>query len=342
MRVLIIGGTGLISTGVTQQLLALGHDVTLFNRGSHPYAFDPAPRVLLGDRRALAEFEARLAQEGHWDCVIDMVCYQPEEAESALCALRGRTEQYIFCSTVDVYTKPAARYPITEDAERQPKPSFPYAYAKGACESLLWAAHARGEVALTVIRPAQTYGEGGRLVHTLGFETYFLDRIRRGMPLVVHGDGTGLWSVCHRDDVARAFVGATGNPLALGRAYTVAGKEWLTWNAYYGGIAEALGVPCPRLVHIPTEVLGRIMPQTALWCVENFSHINIFDTSTTERELGFRYTIPWGQGVRRTIAWLDDHDQIERAEDYPFYDRLIAEWDGHIAQMAAGAVSADG
>lgn len=333
MRVLIIGGTGLISTGITLQLLARGDDLTLLNRGSRPLPFEGPIRSLQADRRDFARFEALMAEEGLWDCVIDMVCYQPDEAESAVRAFRGRTKQYIFCSTVDVYTKPAARYPIREDADRRPKPSFPYAYAKGLCEETFWAAYARGDLPITVIRPAQTYGEGGRLVHTLGFETYFLDRIRRGMPIVVHGDGTGLWSVCHREDVARAFVGAVGNEHALGRAYTVAGQEWLTWNRYYEGLAEAMRVPCPRLVHIPTEVLGRWMPQKALWCVENFSYINIFDTTAAERDLGFRYTIPWVEGARRTIEWLAQNGQIERAEDYPFYDRLIEAWDGAMASL---------
>ncbi len=335
MRILIVGGTGLISTGITQQLLARGDEATLFNRGTHPSPFDERVRTIHGDRRDFAAFEARMAQEPRWDCVIDMIGFLPDEVESAIRAFRGRTGQYVFCSTVDVYSKPAKSYPIREDADCTPKPSFPYAHAKGACERLLWAAHARGELAVTIIRPAQTYGEGGRLIHSLGFDTMFLDRIRRGLPIVCHGDGTGLWSACHRDDVARAFVGAAGYPVAFGRAYTAAAKEWLTWNGYYEGIAQAMGAPRPKLVHIPTDVLGRALPQTAMWCVENFSHINIFDTSAAERELGFRYTVPLVEGARRCIDWLAAQGQIGRAEDYPWYDRIIAAWETCAARFEA-------
>jgi nucleoside-diphosphate-sugar epimerase len=167
-----------------------------------------------------------MAGVGPFDCVVDMIGYLPEDVQSAIRAFRGRVGQYIFCSTVDVYTKPAQHYPIREDAEQEPSPSFPYALNKAGCENILLEAHRRGDFPLTIIRPAQTYGEGGALVHTLGFGTYYLDRVRRGKPIIIHGDGSSLWAACHRDDVGRAFAGAVGNAQALGRAYNVTGAEW--------------------------------------------------------------------------------------------------------------------
>lgn len=328
MRVLIIGGSGLISTGITAQLQARGYQVTWYNRGRREVQLAEPPPTLYGDRTNLAQFEAQMAEAGPWDCVIDMICYRPEEAESAVRAFAGRTKHYLFCSTVDVYTKPASRYPVVETCAQEPSPSFPYAYQKAACERVLWAAHQRGDLALTVIRPAHTYGEGGTVLHTFGFETYILDRIRRGMPIVVHGDGRSLWSSCHRDDVAAAFAGAVLQPqVSMGHAYHVAADEWLTWDRYYGAWAEALGVAYPPLAHIPTELLGGALPERASWCVENLAHNNIFDTSAARRDLGFCYTIPVAQGFRRLANWLSAHDAIEPAEAYPFYDRLLAAWE---------------
>ena len=326
MDVLIIGGTGVISRAITRFLVARGHAVTVYNRGNREAQIPQEVKRLYGDRTEYATFEAKMRQAGPFDCVIDMVCFEPADAESACRAFRGRTKQYIFCSTVDVYTKPAACYPIVEDEEREPSPSFPYAYKKAKCERIFSRAHEEGDFAVTTIRPAHTYGPGGRILHTMGFETYFLDRLRRGQPIVVHGDGSSLWSSCHRDDVARAFVRAVGNEDAVGRAYHVTGEEWMTWNRYYRGIAQAMDAPEPTLVHIPTDLLVRALPQKAKWCAENFRFNNIFDNSAAREDLAFSYTIPWVEGVRATVAWLEEHERIERSETYPFYDRLIAAW----------------
>ncbi|MBN1401110.1 MAG: NAD-dependent epimerase/dehydratase family protein [Anaerolineae bacterium] len=339
MRVLIIGGTGLISTAITRELVERGERVTLYNRGLRETTLAPeilaASQRLSGDRTEFAAFEAQMATQGYWDCVIDMVCFRPEEAESAVRAFRGCTAHYIFCSTVDVYTKPAQRYPIREDAERQPSPTFDYAYQKAACERVFQAAQARGDLAVTIIRPAQTYGEGGRLVHALGFETYFIDRLLKGQPIIVHGNGKSLWSACHRDDVGRAFVNAVGNPAALGQAYHVAAEEWLTWDRYHQGLAEAIGAPEPELIHISVDTLSRLAPQRALWCRENFQYPNIFDNTAAEADLDFRYTIPWVEGARRTVTWLQAHHQVEDGASYPFYDALIAAWRQACDEMGA-------
>ena len=341
MRTLIIGGTGVISTAITRELLAQGDDVTLYNRGLTEAAVPEGYTVLRGDRTDSQTFEAQIADEAPFDCVIDMVCFHPSEAESAIRAFSGRTEQYIFCSTIDVYTKPATRYPIREDAERKPRPSFPYAFDKAECEELFLAAHGRGDLAVTLIRPAHTYGPGGRLIHSLGRETYYFDRIRKGKPIIVHGDGSSLWAACHRDDVARGFVGATGNSIALGKAYHVTSEGWMTWDMYHQGVAEAIGAPEPRLVHIPTDVLGRIAPKRAMWCVENFSFNNIFDNTAARTDLGFRYTIPWAEGVESVVAWLEERGLVESSDDYPYYDRIIEAWERLGDDMAGTLASLD-
>jgi nucleoside-diphosphate-sugar epimerase len=326
MKILIIGGSGLISTTITRRLLARGDAVTLYNRGRTPLRVEGAVQTIRGDRTDFAAFEAQMAAADRFDCVIDMVCYRPAEAESAVRAFAGRTDHYIFCSTVDVYTKPAANYPIREDAERKPDPAFGYAFDKAACEEILLAAHARGALPVTLIRPAHTYGEGGALLHTLGWDTRYIDRIRKGRPLLVHGDGNSLWSSCHVDDVAAAFVHACGNPAVHGKAYHVTGEEWQSWNQYHLRVAEALNAPPPTLVHIPTDLLAKALPKEAMWCKLNFQFNNIFDNRAAHQELGFHYTVPWVEGVRRTVAWLDEHGRVELCSDDDIEDRVIAAW----------------
>jgi len=333
LNVLIIGGTGLISTAITDLLIERGDDVTLYNRGMTSKSPPSSPRTITGDRTKYSDFCAQMAKEGPFDCVIDMVCFVPDDAKSAISAFRGRAGQYIFCSTIDVYTKPANRYPITEDEGRHPSGSFPYAANKAACENILMEAHRRGDFPLTIVRPACTYGEGRGIIHTFGGGTYHLDRVRKGRPIIVHGDGTSFWVVCHRDDVARAFVGAVGNPKAFGRAYHVTGEEWMTWNRYHELTAKAMGAPAPKLIHIPTDLLGEVVPKQAEWCVENFQYNNLFDNTAARTDLGFRFTVPWVEGVRRIVAWLDGHGGIENSDDYPFYDQIIAAWERSCANM---------
>ena len=211
MKVLIIGGTGLISTGITRFLVERGDDVTIYNRGKQNVETPECVKKIIGDRKNYASFEAQMKEAGVFDCVIEMIGFVPEEIESDVRAFRGRIGQFIFCSTVDVYTKPAKSYPITEDAEHQPSPSFPYAFDKGKCERVLEAVQHRGNFKVTVIRPAHTYGEGRGLVHPFAGGNHFFDRIRKGKPIIIHGDGSSLWAASHRDDVARAFVKAVGN-----------------------------------------------------------------------------------------------------------------------------------
>lgn len=326
MRILLIGGSGLISTAIARELITRGDDLTLYNRGQRQTEPPVGAKLITGDRRDQPQFEVQMAAAGTFDAVIDMVCFQPHEAASAIRTFAGKTGQYVFCSTVDVYTKPALTYPISEDAERCPRASFPYALHKAECENLFFAAQANRVLPVTIIRPAYTYGEGVAPLHTFGWGTFVLERMRRGQPIIVHGDGRSLWAACHRDDVAHAFVGALGKPSAIGKAYTVAGSEWLTWDCYHEILAQALGVSAPNLVHIPSDLLGRAEPQVAMWCVENFSYNNIFDTTSAQTDLSFTYTVSWREGAERMLRWLEA--QLRPVEPEPaYYQRILDAWE---------------
>jgi nucleoside-diphosphate-sugar epimerase len=334
MKTLIIGGSGLISTAITRQLIDRGDDITLYNRGKTPLRADGPMEVVNGDRTDFPRFERQIAELGHFDCVVDMVCFDPEEARSAIRAFRGRVGQYIFCSTVTVYNKAGDGYPLDEPAPRD-RPVGAYAQKKSLCEDVFDEAYRQGDLALTILRPGPTYGEGRGLFNTFGLTTTYLDRIRKGKPIVVHGDGNALTVVCHAEDVARGFVGAIGNRATVGQTYNVTGEEWLTWNRYHEKVAEALGAPTPAMVHIPTDLLGKSAPNHTAFIVNDLHYVNIFDTAAAHRDLQFRYTIPFVDGVRRIVAWLDANGGISNSDDDPFDDQVIAAWQSLTAHFLA-------
>ncbi|MBV9173471.1 MAG: NAD-dependent epimerase/dehydratase family protein [Chloroflexi bacterium] len=326
MRILIIGGTGLISTAITRDLLTRGEDVWMYNRGqTSTYSIPPeGAHVVAGDRQRYTAFEQQIADLGRFDCVIDMICYLPQDAESAVRAFSSRTDQYMFCSTVDVYRKPATRYPYAED---EPYGGLnAYSTNKVRCEQILRRAHEYGDLPVTIIRPGYTYGEGRSPANTWGLGSAYIDRLRKGKPVVVHGDGSSFWTACHRDDVGAAFANAAGNARTVGRAYHVPGETWMTWNDYHRIVAEAIGAAEPTLVHIPTDVLGAVAPARARISVENFQFSNIFDTSSARKDLDFADRVRWREGVRRMVRWLDDHDGIQNSDLDPFEDRLVDAW----------------
>lgn len=320
MRVLIIGGTGLISTTTTQVLTARGDEVVLYNRGQSKFAAAPGAVHITGDRTDYPTFARQAAELGRFDAVIDMVGYQPADADAVIRAFAGQTGQFIFCSTVDVYQKPASRYPVRET---EPYGGLnEYSRSKVIIEQKLRAAAEQGAFPLTIIRPAYTYGEGRGPIHPISWGKY-IHRVRSGLPVVVQGDGQSLWACNHQGDVGRCFAAAAGNPAAFGQCYHVTGEEWLTWNQYHLQAAEALGAPAPDLVHIPSDFLARV---GVTICAENFQFSNIFDNSAARRDLAYQYTVSWKEGVQRMARWLDEHDCLEHSGQDEFEDRLVSGW----------------
>lgn len=328
MDVFVIGGTGLISTAIVNQLVDTGAAVTVFTRGDRTTtgtgALPDAVTHVQGDRHdsdALASAVADTAP----DALVDMVCFSPDTARATIDAVAPHVDQYVFCSTVDVYHRPPDRNPITEDARRQPNVSD-YGRNKAAAEDVFMDAHDRDLVEATIIRPWSTYGQGGGVLHTFGDDTYYLDRLRAGKPIVVHGDGTSIWGPCHRDDVARAFVNAIGNEAAYGEAYHVTSEEYITWNQYHRRVARAIDAPEPDLVHIPTDVLSRIAPDRTQMLRDHFQFATTFDNSKAKRELDYEYTVDFETGVARTVEWLDAHDRIDDWQTESFDDDLVEAW----------------
>ncbi|WP_119071479.1 NAD-dependent epimerase/dehydratase family protein [Aggregatilinea lenta] len=324
MRVLILGAPGNIGTAIIHEFIARGDDVTAFNLPARREAIPPDVHFIAGDRYDFPVFEAQMREEGYFDCVIDMICFDPAHAESAIRAFDSHIGQYIFTSTVDVYCKPATHYPITESEPRRGNNA--YARGKKLAEDVFLRQHDEGGFPVTIIRPAFTYGEGGGIVDIFGWSTSVFDRIRKGKPLICHGDGSSFWVANHRDSLAVAYGNAAHNPAALGRIYHVTGEEWLTWNRYFEIIAEAIGAPKPQLVHIPTDVLSQIAPARTEGLVSNFSGNNVFDNTAARTDLGYVYKVTWTEGVRRVYDYLERHGKIEACEENSFQDQIIGIW----------------
>lgn len=320
MRALLIGGTGTISTAVTAELLHGGWEVTLLNRGTHSV---PGTRHIRCDRQDAAALKSALDRESRYDCVIDAICYDPEEARALVAAVTGKTTQLIFISTVDVHKKPAARYPITEDAEIGADPRFVYAHKKVACERIVKEAAASGAFELTILRPAATYSDLSTPIAFVGSGLNQLWRILMNKPVILLGDGMSLWTYSHRDDVGPAIARAAGNARTFGRDYTVCGDEAMTWRQHLDEAARALGAQPPRYLYVPTDALCRLEPERCSWSEYNFMYDNIFDTTRAKRDLGYRQTIDWAEGTRRMVAHRRAHAPIRRDDTDALVDAVI-------------------
>lgn len=321
MKVLFIGGTGLISTSIARQLLDSGHEVVLFNRGQSENRLPDGAQEMRGDRKDYANFEKAFDGQS-FDVVVDMVAFTPDDSRSAIRAFKGKTAQFVHCSTVCVYSGPTEQLPTTET---EPYHSIGnYGKNKIECEKILLEANG-ADFPVTMMRPSHSYGEGGQLTRSWGAASSFVTRMRDGKPMVVHGDGTSLWASCHVDDVARGFIGTFGNSKTFGQAYQITGDEWMTWNTYYRQVAEVLGKQFEP-VYIPTDVLGEVAPKLTGGTHEIFEWPSIFDNSKLKRDTDYTgQTISWREGAWRNIQWLDQNGKI-KPEDSDYEDRLIAAW----------------
>lgn len=327
MKILVIGGTGNISRWFVPLLIGAGHEVTLYNRGISEGKFEGDIKQIIGDRTDHTTFENQMRNAPMYDCVIDMVGFEPEDASSCIRAFSGRTAQFIFCSTVDVFHKQPLAYPVNEQGEIKASASFPYAAKKVEMEKIFRSAHERKQLPVTIIRPAATYSEGrSPLVTPFGGQTYHLDRITKGKPIILHGDGSAIWVATHSVDVAKCFSNAAGNVNTIGKAYNVTGDELMTWRSMHQMVAKVLHTPIPKFVYIPTEDLSMLAPEESKWCVENFQYNNIFDNSLAKAELDFHYTVLFEEGAKRCIQFLIENKLIESEVPHRFYDDLIVRW----------------
>ncbi|HVZ80428.1 MAG TPA: NAD-dependent epimerase/dehydratase family protein [bacterium] len=318
MKVLLIGGTGVISTSIVDQLLQRGDEVTLFNRGVSPRRFSGEVRQIQGSRWDYPAFEAEMARH-RFDAVIDMVAFAPENAYSLLRAFTGRVQHLVVCSTVCVYGGPMTRLPATDDEPHRPVGD--YGRNKSRIESTILSANGKGGLSTTILRPSYTTGEGAEYPG-LVFDNSLPNRLKQGLPVIVMDDGRTAWAVAHVSDVARAFVNSLLNPKAYGQAYHVTSHEHTTWDGVYEAMAQAVGgkfVPA----HIPTDWLYAQAPHRAVGVKYIYQYPSLFDNSKAERDLGFKTTVPLVETWKRQFAWMEQAGKTKKVEEDRFEDLMI-------------------
>ena len=326
MKALLLGGTGQISTGIVKALQTRGAAITVFNRGQTDNRLGPGVQQLTGDRNDFPAFERTMATAGTWDVVIDMICFRPDQAESAVRAFTGRCGHFIFCSTVCTYGNTQTVIPTLETTPQTPHST--YGRDKVACEEIFLRAHASGVMPVTIFRPSHTFGPGGGIINNLGWAATFVDRLRRGLPIIVSGDGHGLWQSAYADDVGLGFAFAAGRTQCFGEAYNVVADEVVTWDDYTRRTAAALGAPAPRIVHLPTDFLLAVDRPRFVALEEIFRFHGVYSNAKLKRDVPeFRLTTPYEEGVRRTVAWMDSHHKVVSADTDPFEDQLVALWE---------------
>ena len=320
MKVLFIGGTGIISSACSELAIQQGIELYLLNRGT---SFRPVPagaKILHADIRQPESVTSTLGSLT-FDSVVDWVAYTPDHLQNDINLFRQRTSQYIFISSASAYQKPPACLPITESTPLH-NPFWQYSRDKAACEALLVESGQRDNFPYTIVRPSHTYDR--TLLPFQGRYTT-VARMRAGKPVVVHGDGSSLWTLTHHRDFAVGLVGLLGNPHALGHAFHITSDEWLSWNQIFEIVAQAAGVK-PHLVHVPSEVIAAHDPVWGAGLLGDKAHSMIFDNSKIRRFVpAFKPVIPFWQGAQEIIGWYDADParQVLDPQVDAMQDRLI-------------------
>ncbi|HMD90757.1 MAG TPA: SDR family oxidoreductase [Anaerolineaceae bacterium] len=306
MKALFIGGTGNISTSVSRLAVKLGIDLYLLNRGERKINL-PGTTQIQADIHKPRQV-SRLLQTHHFDCVVDWIAYEPADIERDIELFRNKTRQFIFISSASVYQRPVLN-PIITEGTPLANPFWEYSRLKIACEERLMQAYRTDGFPVTIVRPSLTYDTYFPIAIG-GWNTYTLvDRMKRGQPIIVHGDGNSIWVVTHADDLAVGFVGLMGHPNSLGHAFHITSDELLTWDQIYQTIAAAAGVEA-KMVHIPSDFIARVNPGIGAGLLGDKVSSVIFDNTKIKTFVPeYKAVIPFHQGIRRTLAWYDEDER---------------------------------
>ena len=328
MKILIVGGTGTISSAITRQLAASGHDLWLLNRGNRKDEVPANVKQVITDIDNEHEV-LRLLGDEQFDAVCEFIGFVPAQVERDIRLFKGRTRQYVYISSASAYNKPAANHVITEGTTLA-NPYWEYSRNKIACEELLMREYRENGFPVTIVRPSHTYCKRGVPVSVHGMKGSWqvLKRMMEGKPVLVHGDGSSLWTLTWNEDFARGFIGLLGNPKAIGEAFQIMSDERLTWNQIYQCVANVLGVEF-RPYYVASEFLAAVAPKS--WdftgnLLGDKAVSVVFDCSKLKRAVpGYQATMRFDEGVRRCVAYVLAHRELQ-TEDTEFdawCDRVI-------------------
>lgn len=313
LRVLFLGGTGIISSACSWRAIEAGLDLAVLNRGkTSTRALPSEVRQITGDLDDPAALADVAGQD--FDVVVDWRAFTPEQVRARTDALRGHVGQYVFISSASAYQTPPARLPITESTPLR-NPFWQYSRNKIACEDLLTTLYRDEGFPVTIVRPSHTYDR--TLVPFDGGWT-IVERMRRGQPVVVHGDGSSLWTLTHHRDFARGLVPLLGHPRTLGDTFQITSDDVLTWDQIAHALAAAAGTTA-QIVHVPSDAIAAVHPGWGDGLLGDKTHSAVFD-NTKLRQLvpDSVATIPFEVGAREIVAWHDEdpsRHQIDHSID---------------------------
>jgi nucleoside-diphosphate-sugar epimerase len=299
LRVLFIGGTGVISSACVREAVARDVEVFVLNRGQSPdHPLPAGVRELRADARDARS--VRAAVDGlDFDSVVDFIAFAPEHVQADIDLFTGRAGQYVFISTASAYQKPPSRLPITESTPLR-NPYWQYSRDKIACEDLLVAAYRERGFPATIVRPSHTY-DATKTVVSGGWTP--LARMLAGKPVIVHGDGTSLWTVTHTSDFARAFAPLLGHPRTVGEAFHITSDDVLTWDQITRALGAAVGRE-PEIVHVPSDVIAAADPDWGAGLLGDKAHSVTFDNAKLRSVVpGWHAVVPFEQGAREIADW---------------------------------------
>ena len=305
MKVLFIGGTGNISTPSSRLALEKGMVLYLLNRGKAKVMVKGA-KTIIGDINKPEQLTELKKHE--WDVVVNWIAFTAEDIERDIKLFKGKTKQYIFISSASCYQTPLS-YPVITESTPLCNNLWDYSNNKIKCEDRLQKAYREEGFPITIVRPSLTY-DTVIPIAIGGFNEYTTaDRILKGKEIIVHGDGTSLWTVTHSDDFAKGFVGLLGLTQAIGHAFHITSDEVLSWNMIYTILADSLGKPA-KIVHIASDFICEIAPSFTGTLLADKAESVLFDNSKIKTFVpGFKATIPFAEGIKRTLAWLDKNPE---------------------------------
>ena len=324
LRVLFIGGTGVISSACSRLAVDSGIELFVLNRGlGTTRPLPPQVRMIRADIREPLSVREKI-NDLDFDAVVDWVAFTPDHIRTDIDLFAGRTGHYVFISSASAYQTPPARQPVTESTPLH-NPFWRYSRDKIACEDLLVAAYREQGFPATIVRPSHTYDP--TLVPFDGGWTV-LGRMKAGKPVIVHGDGTSLWTMTHHEDFARAFVPLLAHPRTLGEAFHITSDDVLTWDQIAEAMAAALGVTA-RIVHVPSDAIAAADPEWGAGLLGDKAHSMMFDNTKVRRLVpGWRAVIPFERGARQIADWYlaDPARQVTDQAMDGVMDKLAATW----------------
>jgi nucleoside-diphosphate-sugar epimerase len=305
MKILFIGGTGLISSACSELALERGLELTLLNRNqSKKYPVPTGAHLLTGDVHGDPDRLSHLLDGQRFDVVVDWIAFTLEDIERDIRLFSGKTGQFVFISSASAYQKPPKHYIITEETPLE-NPFWDYSRDKIACEDRLMGEYRQRGFPVTIVRPSHTYGPSQipLCLDSWQHPWTVVDRMKRGKKMIIPGDGTSLWVLTWNGDFAKGFLGLLGCPEATGQAYHITSDEALTWNQITLEAAHALGLN-PEIVHIPSDLIAAYDPEATGSLIGDKANCAVFDNRKIKELVpDFVCTVPWAEGVRRAIAW---------------------------------------